>query len=100
MNLIPRDRAKHHYKKPDGLTQVVTNNDSFSGITELVPSKKETHSSPMAAPSDAKMMDFYPSLQVEKVLDEDSPNQGNHSFNEQEYGDEHDAVLRADSKAV
>lgn len=52
----------------------------------------------MAAPYDTKMMDFYPSLQVEKVLDEDSPNQGNHSFNEQEYGDEHDAVLLAGSK--
>jgi len=100
MNLIPQDSTGQHYKKPDSLTQVVTDNDSFSGITGLVPSKKETNSSPMAAPSDTKILDFYPSLQVEKVLDEDSPKQGNHSFNEQEYGDEDDAVLLADSSKV
>lgn len=65
-----------------------------------MPTKKETHSSPMAAPSDAKMLDFYPSLQVEKVLDEDSPNQADHSFNEQGYGDEQDPVLHAESQAT
>lgn len=66
-----------------------------------MPTKKETHSSPMAAPSDAKMMDFYPlRARVEKVLEDDSPNQADHSFNGQEYGDEQDAVLRAESKPI
>lgn len=86
-----------------------------------MPTRKEAASSPQAAlsfssdrpgkhaaePTDGRTVDFYPSsAAVGKAPDEavaqaygkgteDSPNQADHSFNEQEYGDEQDAVLRA-----